>query len=118
MTDYFGGQTTYSYDALGRLVSIVNPYGEMTTFQYDANSRLIRKNLSNGTYTTYSYNNRGFLLGIANYKSDGTLITYANYTYDAVGNRLSMTTPEGTYSNTYDAIYRLTGEVNPIGGTL
>ncbi|MBC7328182.1 RHS repeat protein [bacterium] len=116
MRDYFGGQTTYSYDALGRLVSIVNPYGEMTTFQYDANSRLIRKNLPNGTYTTYSYNSRGFLLGIANYKSNGTLITYANYTYDAVGNRLSMTTPEGTYSYTYDAIYRLTGEVNPIGG--
>jgi len=28
-------------------------------------------------------------VGIANYKSNGTLITYANYTYDAVGNRLS-----------------------------
>ncbi|MBC7327953.1 hypothetical protein H5T87_07545 [bacterium] len=63
MSDYFGGQITYTYDALGRLVSIVNPYGEMTTFQYDANSRLIMKNLPNGT-----------------------LITYATYTYDTVDN--------------------------------
>jgi len=117
MTDYFGGQTNYSYDALGRLTSLTNPFGEVTTFQYDANSRLIRKNLANGTYTTYSYNSRGFLTGIYNYKSNGTLITYATYTYDAVGNRLSMSTPEGNYSYSYDAIYRLTGEVNPIGGT-
>jgi RHS repeat-associated protein len=117
MTDYFGGQTNYSYDALGRLTSLTNPFGEVTTFQYDANSRLIRKNLANGTYTTYSYNSRGFLTGIYNYKSDGTLITYATYTYDAVGNRLSMSTPEGNYTYSYDAIYRLTGEVNPIGGT-
>jgi RHS repeat-associated protein len=117
MTDYFVGQTNYSYDALGRLTSLSNPYGEVTTFQYDANSRLIRKNLANGTYTIYSYNSRGFLTGIYNYKSNGTLLTYATYTYDAVGNRLSMSTPEGNYTYSYDAIYRLTGEVNPIGGT-
>jgi RHS repeat-associated protein len=117
MTDYFSGQTNYSYDALGRLTSLTNPFGEVTTFQYDANSRLIRKNLANGTYTTYSYNSRGFLTGIYNYKSNGTLLTYATYTYDAVGNRLSMSTPEGNYTYSYDAIYRLTGEVNPIGGT-
>jgi len=47
MTDYFGGQATYSYDALGRLTSIANPFGEVTTFQYDANSRLIRNTLPN-----------------------------------------------------------------------
>jgi RHS repeat-associated protein len=99
------------------LTSLTNPFGEVTTFQYDANSRLIRKNLANGTYTTYSYNSRGFLTGIYNYKSNGTLLTYATYTYDAVGNRLSMSTPEGNYSYSYDAIYRLTGEVNPVGGT-
>jgi RHS repeat-associated protein len=28
-----------------------------------------------------------------------------------------MSTPEGNYTYSYDAIYRLTGEVNPIGGT-
>jgi RHS repeat-associated protein len=57
------------------------------------------------------------LTGIYNYKSNGTLITYATYTYDPVGNRLSMSTSEGNYTYSYDAIYRLTGEVNPIGGT-
>ncbi|MDE1976420.1 MAG: RHS repeat protein, partial [Elusimicrobia bacterium] len=37
------------------------------------------------------------------------------YTYDADGNRTSMTTPWGTFNYTYDADNRLTSITNPQG---
>jgi YD repeat-containing protein len=56
-----------------------------------------------GTSITYTYDPLNRLTG-ASY-SDGT---YYNYTYDAVGNRLTETTPQGTTNYVYDAANRLT----------
>ncbi|MBI3011536.1 MAG: RHS repeat protein [Candidatus Omnitrophica bacterium] len=44
----------------------------------------------------------------------GCLIAQANYTYDAVGNRTSLTDPVGLHSYTYDALNRLSGATHPL----
>ena len=60
----------------------------------------------------YVYDSRGRL--IQETKASGEVITC---TYDAVGNRLSMTTPQGTTTYTYDPLNRLAAVVDSNGTT-
>lgn len=113
MTDPEGGVTNYSYDALKRLVRLTNPSGETTTYIYDNPGRLTRKGMANGTYSTYSYDTIGRLLTLSNNNSSGSPISTYSYTYDNVGNRISMTTSTGTHNYTYDRIYQLTRATHP-----
>ena len=63
--DALGHETTYAYDALGRQVAVTDPLGHTVTTTYDAEGRVLAQ--------------RG-----ATYPVD--------YTYDAYGNKVSMTT--------------------------
>ena len=63
--DALGHATTYGYDALGRQTSVTDPLGHTITTSYDAEGRILAQ--------------RG-----ATYPVD--------YTYDAYGNKVSMTT--------------------------
>ena len=60
--------------------------------QYDTASRLIKK---------------------TNQKSS-TILSQYDYTYDRVGNRVSMEDSAGTHSYTYDELYRLLGVSDPL----
>jgi RHS repeat-associated protein len=62
---------------------------------------------------TYTYDNLNRLLNLVNKINSGADISSFTYTYDKVGNRLSMTTAEGTHNYTYDSIYRLTNADHP-----
>ena len=101
------GETIYGYDDNNRLTSITNPLGETTSFEYDNGGRMTRKDFANGTYTEYSYDNANRLLEVTHRKASGNLLTQYAYTYDKNGNRLSMTTIDGTASYTYDGADRL-----------
>jgi RHS repeat-associated protein len=110
LTDPNGGITTYKYDKNNRLTEVNSP--DKTSYQYDSLGRLTRTNYPYGSYTVYDYNSqRNWLKSIVNKQSDDTVISSYDYTYDNVGNRLSVTEANGTqvvYG--YDDIYQLTSE--------
>ncbi len=68
--------------------------------------------LANGVTTSYSYDSLSRLLSLTNQKPPQT-ISFFNYTYDAVGNRLTKQSNEGTHTYTYDNIYQLTNVQKP-----
>ncbi|MBI3245681.1 MAG: VCBS repeat-containing protein [Deltaproteobacteria bacterium] len=119
---------TFTYDANGNQLSHTDFNGQTTSFTYDANDRQIGKNLPGGVVVSFAYTPNGLRLqaGGDAYVHDGrnwlTTETKANgdiltYTYDAAGNRSTMTTPQGTTTYTYDALNRLATVVDATGTT-
>lgn len=117
-----GGTTnrSYTYDSAGRLVGISypNPGGGSTSFSYtsasfttlDANGNRLVQVDSEGT-TTYTYDDLNRLTKVV-YPAFGALAARTvEYTYDAVGNRLTEKVTQGgivtTTSSTYNADDRL-----------
>jgi RHS repeat-associated protein len=142
------GLTTYTYDAVGNLANYTDPNAVQTSYTYDTLNRLTQMGsaktgttLSNFAYTLGLAGNRTALTestsravnyGYDNvYKLTSEAVTNdpashngtVNYTsYDAVGNRLAMTStlsgvPGGTFS--YDTNDRLTTDTyNANGNTV
>jgi len=111
LTDPASNITAYTYDGDNRLVTVVQGTAS-TTYQYDSLGKVKRADLPNGTYTQYTYNSqRNWLVSLVNKNSSGTVLSSYSYTYDNVGNRLTVTEQDGsvvTYG--YDNIYQLTSE--------
>ncbi len=76
-------------------------------YSYDALSRRTQADYANNTQCAYTYDNADRLLGIVNSVKGGSTISSYSYSYDKVGNRLSIVTPEATHNYTYDSIYQL-----------
>jgi RHS repeat-associated protein len=111
--------TTYAYDLAGRLVSESGPDPDgpgpqgpaVTTHTYDPNGNRASTVDPNGNVTTtagdgrtsYAYDAANQLVAID--YSDAT--PDVTFSYDAVGNRLSMTDGSGTETMSYDALGRL-----------
>ena len=97
-------------DILGRTLLVADwgppPYGPVTAYQYDAASRLTFVNLA-GT----SIQNRTFhydLFGFLRSETHPEKGTTSHTSYNAMGNLLSSTEPDGTViSRTYDTAGRL-----------
>ena len=109
------GVVTYAYDALGRRTTMTANGQAPVGYQYDAASRLMqvaqgsqivglgydnanrRTSLTypNGTNTSYSYDNASRLTNIAHNGPAG-VIESLSYTYDAAGNRISLTRTNGS----------------------
>lgn len=102
-----GNVTTYNYDALGRLTSIVHPGSLTTEYEYDASGTLLEKVLPNGVTTTYSYDISTRLTKLVNTAPDESIISSYSYTFDNVGNRLTMTTQHGKHYYQYEDVYQL-----------
>ena len=114
-----GQLETFAYDANGNQISHTDFNGQTTTFAYDSNNRLTARHFRRELIVTYAYT----LGRTSHYKPEaipslmtarGRLLTSKKasgdvliYTYDAAGNRTSVTTPQGTTSYTYDALNRL-----------
>lgn len=97
----YGGQTTYKFDAAGRLVEEMDPYGNSTVVELE-NGELKSSTSRGGMERDYQFNAEGQLTE----ESIGGATTA--YTYDADGNRISVTDPLGNMSvMTYDANDRL-----------
>jgi YD repeat-containing protein len=106
---------TYEYDQLNRLTKIRNQASTvLAEYTYDKLSRRTNLSYANGTSIEYDYDWSNRLLDVNNVTNTGNY-KYA-YTYDKVGNRLTMLvddTDQHTY--TYDNIYQVTDIDYPAG---
>ncbi len=109
---------TYDYDLAGRLTTVTDWDARVTTYSYDAANRPDGVVYPNGVQAVYIYDDADRLLSVAHTHPTNGSITSASYTVDAVGNRLSMTDPDGATAYNYDNLYRLTGVTYPDGETV
>lgn len=89
------GTYTFGYDSVGRNQSLTYPDGHQRVQQYDPEGRL--------TSRCYQYAN-------------GSTTRCYTATYDAAGNPLTMTDPEGTDTFAYDGLYRVTSATRQVSG--
>lgn len=115
-TSHDGYTLRYFYNSLGKLKRLEDGTGrQIIQYLYDGAGRLSRENKGNNTWTTYEYDAAGQVLRLVNYGTNGVPISRFDYTYDANGNRTSMTTLEGKTSYVHDSIGQLTGVTYPSG---
>ena len=114
-TDGLKNTTTYTYDPLNRLASVSDPLKRTTTYQYDDLLQHVLVTDPQGRTTTYFYNGADQLTGIA--YSDG-VTPAVGFTYDADGQRKTMTDGTGTTSYTIDSLHRLTAMTTGAGQTV
>jgi YD repeat-containing protein len=122
--DGMGGRTHFVYDALGRVTDKTVAYGTAdaatTHTVYDAAGHVASVTLAYGapeaSTTSYTYDGMGNVLGM----TDGRGFT-TTYTYDTMGNVLTVSRPiDATYTavttNTYDGFGNLISSTDPEGG--
>jgi YD repeat-containing protein len=115
--------TSYDYDANGNRTKIIDAEGNLTVYAYDARNLVETINYQDGKTVTFGYNKNGILKTTEDWTGAMTFeldllgrIKSANdqnnkitsYTYDAVGNKETMTYPDNkvvTYG--YDALNRM-----------
>jgi RHS repeat-associated protein len=110
--------TTYSYNAAGELSSETDPAGKTTSYSYDLAGRLTSALDPMSRTTTLQYDNADRVCSVdwgSSPAACGTGSHTIGYTYDAEGNRLSMTDATGTTSDSYDSLDRLTSETTGAG---
>ena len=104
---------TYAYDTAGRLTSETT-FGRALSFQYDIASNRTRITWPDAFYAAYTYDamNRVDLV------QENGATTLADYAYDALGRRATITRADGTITtHTFDNASRLTGLAQDLPGT-
>ena len=117
-TEIIGGVTTtfdYLYDTAGRLEEVRQNGTSLITYTYDSNSNRTQAGTVSATYDAQdrllTYGTAAYMYtanGELRTKTDGGLTT--TYTYDALGNLLSVTLPDGMQLD-----YVIDGENRRIG---
>ena len=100
--------TQYAYDAYGNVSRITYPGGGYETFTYLPNGNLLSSTDRNGVTTTYTYNALGNPLTVT--AGTGTNAKTTSYTYAKTGAVLSESNSTATTSYTYDAMGRVATE--------
>ena len=104
----------YAYDAAGRMVRCVDAAWGTRSFSYDACGRVVKAVSGVGGTCFFDYDGAGRLLARRVATSEGFATT--SYTYDAVGNVMSVTDPFGAVTKyAYDGAHRCTEVMNPDG---
>ncbi len=123
-----------TYDGKGNLIETRNARGQAISYEYNSRDLLTRKTTPEGQIT-YAYDAAGNMTDMTHYNGSRVQTAYdalnrvtqviqtlpggfsatIGYGYDANGNRLSMSTPWGSFSYQYDQLNRLTRITNPQG---
>ena len=104
--------TGFGYDSSGTLIRITNALGQLTQVTQHTPGGLPQTIVdANGVATQLAYDARLRLTSSTINTGAGALTT--SYAYDAAGNLLSVTLPDGSkLANGYDAAHRLTSVTN------
>ena len=117
-----GAAFLYGYDSIGNRISETAPTGRSITMTYDELNRKTSKSYADGSTVAYTYDPLDRMLTCFTptishsyeYDALGRMVMNTSgqmtlrYVYDSVGNRLSLTTPEGlTIEYTHDATNRI-----------
>ncbi len=103
VTDPRGGVTAYSYDTKDRLTAITDPLGKTESFVYDGNDNRTQWTDRKGKIASYAYD---------------ALNRLATAKYGQGKKGQSLTAPDATVTETWDAGDRLTQVTDTQGGTL
>lgn len=99
--------STYRYDAVNRLTKIIDATSLATTYNYDATDKLSSRRLPNGVLSSYQYDGLDRLTRLLDIKGVATLAD-RQYQYDTASQITQITEPTITRSYGYDAVDRLT----------
>jgi RHS repeat-associated protein len=102
--------TTYTYDEVGRMKSVIDSQRGVYSYAHDAASQRTSLSYPNGVVTSYVYDEVGRLDEVRTV-SDSEVIQSYDYQLGPAGNRLAVTELDGTArSYEYDLLYQLTNE--------
>ncbi|MDE5780656.1 MAG: PKD domain-containing protein [Lachnospiraceae bacterium] len=138
VTDAIDGVSECTYDTTGRISSVKEPEGGVTKYKYDTRGRIIKEINAVGGEKTYTYNTNGTLKQEVNGRKQNTLYKYdaagrvikrtdnagkkneytVEYTYDNVGNILTVDDGKGVIIRTYDCMNRVTSYTDYKGNTV
>lgn len=105
------GSTAYTYDAVGRRVSVTDPLGRITRWTYDAAGNVLAEIRPDGLQTSHTYDSRNRRTSTTDPAGNTT-----RFEYDSADNQTALTDARGnTYRFTYDARHRKTAMVYPDG---
>ena len=110
-------QTTYHYDALGRLVQTADNASRLWTTTYSAAGCRATRTLPDGSHEAYTYDPSCQLTQLDHFSAGSALIQHYAYTYDSRGNLVSEQDGAQSSAYTYDALSRLATANTPAGLT-
>ena len=107
--------TTVSYDGYGRLSSKHVPEQTgSTTWGYNADDTVQSITDARSAVTNFTYNARHLLTGMTH--TLGSEVLTQSFSYDAAGNRTSMTDPSGSTAYHYTALSQIDWETRTFAG--
>jgi YD repeat-containing protein len=116
--------TTYTYDGLGRTLTVTAPDGAVTSYSYQANKTTVTDPA--GKWKTYLTDAMGNLTQVIEPDPGGGANWNTNYTYDLLNHltQVSMPRPTGTQTRTFNYVKDgsisafLQSATNPENGTV
>jgi len=104
--------TSFAYDLQKRLTGTTNPLSQSKTFEYDKKGNLTKVIDAKGQQITFEYDVNDRLT--VRHLPEGDV----SYTYDPVGNLLSVTSPDSQVSMTYGILNQVTQVQQVMGGQI
>lgn len=110
VTNTYGQQLNFTYDANWRVQKFIDPAGQETSFAYDANNNLVSITYPGGPVRTYYYGEAAYTGGVSlpNHLTgiaDENGVRFAIYQYDTQGRAVSTEHANGVerYAFTYNS---------------